>query len=267
VTVTVEQQQVDTYRRDGYLRLPQVFGPDEVAAWHAECERLLQEDWTRTETRRAAFRKIAEGGKVIERLDPVVDVSETFREVVDDERLRSVAGAILGDEPLLFKDKLIFKLPGMGGYKPHQDWAWWQMCPPDDVISVMVAIDGANAANGAIEVFPTYHRELLSAPGELRDMTDEEAAQIDPQRGVIVETTPGDVLIFHSLLPHRSGENTSADSRRQLYLSYSAARHGDFYEDYYSARRERLAQKKSAKKRKKPLLRRARRRIGALVRR
>ena len=41
------------------------------------------------------------------------------------------------------------------------------------------------------------------------------------------------MVAFHSLTPHRSGDNRTAAPRRQLFLSYNAARYGDLYRTYY----------------------------------
>lgn len=147
---------------------------------------------------------------------------------------------IFNDEPLLFKDKLIFKLPGTQGYTMHQDQAWWQLCPPDDILSVLIAIDGADAANGALELFSGYHHQLLTPKGELRNLDENEIAKIDSARGELMETQPGDVVIFHSLTPHQSGVNASAKPRRSLYLSYSAARNGDLHDVYYEQYTKRI---------------------------
>ena len=179
---------------------------------------------------------------VPERIDPVVDVSPLFAQLVQDERILTVLRAIWQDEPVLFKDKIIFKMPGVAGYTMHQDWAWgWQeLCPADDILSVSIQIDGANAANGCIEVFPGYHDRLLTPPGLQTNFRDEELRQVDASTGIKMETRPGDVLIFHSLPPHQSGTNTADCSRRSLYLTYNAARARNLKEAYYEGYRERI---------------------------
>jgi ectoine hydroxylase-related dioxygenase (phytanoyl-CoA dioxygenase family) len=223
----VTETQRREYDNKGYLVLRGVFGPDEVAAWKAECARLLASDYVDPNNLRTRPRQINDE-LVVERFDPVVDVSPVFAAVARDPRLTSAVRELYGEEMLLFKDKLIFKLPGMSGYGMHQDWAWWQPFAPP-VVSVMVAIDGADVANGTLEVFPGCHHALLSTPGELRNMHDTEIASVDVSTGELLETEPGDVILFDGLTPHRSGPNTSERSRQQLYLSYSAARHGDQY--------------------------------------
>jgi hypothetical protein len=223
-------EQIRSYRESGYLRLPGVFPPAQVTVWSAECDRLRDDpELVHPDNLRTRFRRVGKGPPVLERYDPVVDVSPVFQALAADPRLTGVVGELLGEEPLLFKDKLIFKLPGMSGYQMHQDGSWWQGFPVDAILTAMVAIDGAAADNGALEVFAGYHDRLLSAPGELRNMNGIEMRRIDGARARLLEMKPGDVALVHSLTPHRSGTNASSRSRRQLYLTYSAGRYGDLW--------------------------------------
>ena len=215
------------YWKKGYLHLRGMFRPEEIAAWQAECDRLLGMDFVRAENIRTQFRM--NSGSCPERIDPVVDVSPLFSAVAHDPRIVSHVETIFRDKALLFKDKLIFKAPGTLGYTMHQDQAYWQLCPADDILSFSLQIDGATAENGCIELFPGYHERMLTPVGKRTNFREEELALVDPASGVKIETRPGDVLIFHSLAPHQSGTNTADVFRRSLYLTYSAARNGDFY--------------------------------------
>ena len=48
---------------------------------------------------------------------------------------------------------------------------------------------------------------------------------------------PGDLVIFDSYVPHRSGPNFSDRSRRALYLTYNPASQGDRRADYFARKR------------------------------
>ncbi|WP_409344402.1 phytanoyl-CoA dioxygenase family protein [Paenibacillus sp. MBLB4367] len=227
-------EQLESYKQNGYLVLRQVFTEKEAAIWQKECERLLSlSEYLDPNNIRVGYRKLPDGNPVIEKFDPVHDLSAVFAGLVKDERILTPLRDIYLDEPLLFKDKLIYKLPGVTGYSMHQDASWWQGFPMEGLISVMVAIDGATEENGGLELFPGYHDRFRSTPGELRNMNKEEIGEIDLSTGQIVETQPGDIIIFHSYAPHQSGSNMADVSRRQLYLTYSPAKNGELYKAHY----------------------------------
>jgi ectoine hydroxylase-related dioxygenase (phytanoyl-CoA dioxygenase family) len=245
MTPVLTFSQLEQYQQDGFLVLRQVFDDKETGVIQAECNRLISLDIIDRLNIRTGMRKV-DGVDVIEKFDPVIDLSPVLTHLVQDERILSPLRDIYLDEPLLFKDKLIFKLPGNTGYTMHQDAAYWQGFPYRDLISVMVAIDGASQANGGLELFPGYHRQFLSVPGELRNMNEQEANSIDTTKGQLVETQPGDIIIFHSLVPHRSGPNTAESSRRQLYLTYTPSRNGQLYKAHYQHYQRYTGRSKSA---------------------
>ncbi|MBC8135303.1 MAG: phytanoyl-CoA dioxygenase family protein [Fibrella sp.] len=222
------------YWETGYLVLSGLFAPEETEAWRAESERLLRSDVVQPNNVRTPFRK--NSGEFPERIDPVLDISPLFDALARDARIMDVLHSLFGDTPVVFKDKLIYKLPGTEGYVIHQDQAYWQFCPPDDILSVSIALDAANEANGAVALYPGYHHELLTPVGAKRGIQSEELTRIDTGRRDLIATRPGDVLIFHSLTPHDSAPNTSPHPRRSLYLTYNAKRAGDLQaqqlEDY-----------------------------------
>ncbi|HWL53711.1 MAG TPA: phytanoyl-CoA dioxygenase family protein [Chthoniobacteraceae bacterium] len=231
-------EQIAAYQRDGYLILRGLYTPEEAAAFQQESDRLMSSGLVHPDNLRTRHRKLENATEVVERIDPVIDVSPLFHKVVHDSRITTALEDLFGEPARLFKDKLIFKAPAMSGYTMHQDYAWWQPqgdvselpdIHPDKILSVMVAIDAADALNGAIELFPAAHHTLLSTPGELRNLNDDEIKKIDLSTAVLGETAPGDVVIFHSLTPHRSELNRSPRSRRQLYMTYNAASAGDVY--------------------------------------
>lgn len=217
---------VAQYDRDGFLILRDVFGADEIASLAAEAEMLAERRelidvrnircrWSdHVETKVCTF----------DCFDPVIDVGPVSRYFAYDERILGPLRSLYRDEAHLFKDKLIFKRPGLKGYALHQDYIGWPEFP-ESFLTVIVAIDATGAANGATEVFPGYHRQGSLSPrdGEYHELP---LTAIDEATGVLLELAPGDVAIFSGFTPHRSAPNRSNAWRRQLYLSYNAGRDG-----------------------------------------
>jgi len=225
-------QQIYEYRQKGYIILPKVFDVGSVKAWRTECDRLLRLGLEDEHNLRTIIRPDLTGKKLVERFDPVLDLSPLFKNLSTDERIVGPLRELYQDDMLLFKDKIIFKLPGAMGYPMHQDYSWWQRFPRE-LVNVLIAIDSSDETNGAIELISGYHDHLLSTPGEIRQMSDDEAKQIDGRNAQTIGVKAGDVLIFDCLTPHRSGPNESNRPRRHLYLTYSAGKYGDLYQDQF----------------------------------
>jgi hypothetical protein len=229
VIPTLTSEEISSYREKGYLTLAGAFTPDEVKAWDAESRRLLRLGLAHDDNLRTVTYRTTAGIPIVDRINPVVDISPLFKALTEDERIMRPLRELYGDDMVLFKDKIIYKMPGIPGYPIHQDYSSWQTFPRD-LVNVIVSIDHADADNGGVEFFPGYHERLLSTPGELRYMSKEEAEQIDFSKVEVVKTSPGDIVIFDCLTPHLSGVNKSSRLRRQLYLTYSSAKNGDLYE-------------------------------------
>jgi 2-aminoethylphosphonate dioxygenase len=226
VSAAVTPEQVREYHEMGFLVVREVFGPEEVAALAAECETLFARDeLIDKQNIRCRWQDHAKTGECrFDCFDPVIDIGPVSRYFAYDRRILDVLRAIYDDEAHLFKDKLIFKPPGATGYALHQDYIGWKEFP-ESFITVIVAIDPTEAANGATEVFPGYHKQGYLSPkdGEYHQLPLE---TIDESRGVVLELAPGDIAMFGGFTPHRSAANTSDKWRRQLYLSYNAGRDG-----------------------------------------
>ena len=233
-TITVmDNETIADYHRKGYLVLREVFEPAEVQVLKSEVARLQTVPHLIDPNNVRSAHRNVKGERRLEKLDPVHDASPLLTALVQDERILSPLRDIFLDEPKLFKDKLIFKLPGQPGYGMHQDAGFWQGFPYQQLVSVMVAIDAATEENGGLEVIPGHHDRLRSVPGELRNMTEEEIALVDTSGAELVATQPGDIIIFGALVPHRSGPNRANVSRTQLYLTYNPAAAGDLYTAHY----------------------------------
>lgn len=223
----VSTEQADFFAENGWL-LTAPFDPaqvadirswvDEVAAWP---DSSGADGWLH-------YREKTVHGPRLCRTENFVPHHDGLRSLLTDGPLPAIASALLGEQAVLYKEKINYKLAGGAGYAPHQDAPAYRFV--DVHVSCMVAVDDSLVENGCLEVVSARHRELLD--------TDERGC-IEPRLVATmtwepVEVRAGEVLWFHSFAPHRSGPNTSALDRRAIYPTYNALREGDLREAYYA---------------------------------
>lgn len=170
-------------------------------------------------------------GRKLARTENFTPYSPLMFDLLRNGVISDVASQLLGEEALLYKEKINYKLVGGAGFSPHQDKPAYPFV--DSVLSVMVAVDDATIENGCLFVVSGHHHELLDQD-ERGCLRVDVVAQLDWQP---VELRAGQTLFFHALTPHRSGPNNSSRDRRALYPTYNGVSEGDLREAYYDAKR------------------------------
>jgi ectoine hydroxylase-related dioxygenase (phytanoyl-CoA dioxygenase family) len=235
------------YEEEGFVVVRGLFPEAEVAEAAREAEALLcRDDLISTRNLRCRWQtNVVTGECQFETFDPVIDIGPACRRLAHDPRLLGVLAGLYGEEACLFKDKLIFKPPGVKGYGLHQDWIAWPGFPRS-FLTVLVPLDPADTANGCTIVYPGYHRGgcLSAEDGNYHELP---AEVVDEARAVPLELRPGDVAVFGGFTPHRSAPNHSDRWRRQLYLSYNrrsdgGEQRGRHYEEFHRWLRDRYAE-------------------------
>lgn len=173
------------------------------------------------------------GTRVLSRIERFIEYHGQLRTVVTDPRIVETVAAALDDRPVLFKEKINFKLPGGGGFAPHQDiQPGWDRYAPY-FISVLVAIDANTIENGCLELAAGAHtRGLIGRPFEPLEGEELTGLEFQPY-----PMQPGDAALFDCYVPHQSKPNTTRQPRRNLYLTFNRSRDGDFREQYFADKR------------------------------
>ncbi len=172
-------------------------------------------------------REQTDHGPVLARSERFADSHEGLGAFVRGEAAR-IVGSVLGEPVVLFKEKVNYKQPGGAGFAPHQDARAYRFV--DHHVSLMVPLDPATQQAGCLWFATDAERRLLDAEegGRLTAEVERSLAWVP------VEVAPGDVVVFDSLAPHRSGSNASDHPRRALYITYNSAADGDHRDRYYA---------------------------------
>jgi len=196
---------------------------EEVAAWPDDDGEWLH------------HREMTDEGPKICRSENFTPFHAGLRNLLCGGEMLEVASLLLGEQAVLYKEKVNYKLPGGAGWAPHQDAPAYPFI--ESHVSCMVAIDDASPENGCLEVVSAMHSAVL----EMDSAGCIAQPLVDSMDWQIVPVSAGQTLWFHSRTPHRSGTNTSSRSRRALYPTYNALSEGDLRDEYYRAKLEHFA--------------------------
>ena len=151
------------------------------------------------------------------------------------EKIVDTMEDLLGGEVYHYHSKITAKEPYEGGaWEWHQDYGYWYNngCLYPLMATVMIALDKCTKENGCLQVLRGSHhlgRIDHTLTGDQAG-ADKERVDIAVQRfdRIHVELNPGDVILFHCNLLHRSDQNSSKNARWAMICCYNAARNNPF---------------------------------------
>ena len=231
--VTLQQRQ--DWNRDGWLVLNDLLpalARAKLDAWVSAISR----PGGRRDHRLHYFERTSEGC-VLCRTERYLDDHPQLRRLITTGLLPDVAGELIGERAVIYKEKINYKQPGGAGFRAHQDATAYAFIRHH--VTCLVAVDAMTIDNGCLEFAPHGTPALLAEDGDGCIAADM-AARLDWRA---VEIPAGGVVFFGSHTPHRSGPNRSTTPRRALYLTYNAQSEGARRDEYYDERDRLLAQR------------------------
>lgn len=227
-TPSLTPEQISDFKNNGYLVVKGAFSSSEMkifSDWTDEVLAMPEETGKHWVYHEKSLR--GDDANLISRIENITPFHDGFRQMT--EALRQPTGQLLGEEAILFKEKVNFKMPGGDGFKPHQDsQAGWDYYV-DFFISVLVSIDASTTENGCLQMCGGHHKRGLFKSWE--PLTDTDMADME---FINVETEPGDMVFFDCFAPHQSEPNLSDNIRRIYYATYNRKSAGDHLKQYYA---------------------------------
>jgi ectoine hydroxylase-related dioxygenase (phytanoyl-CoA dioxygenase family) len=147
-----------------------------------------------------------------------------FHDFAIDGDLLSLIRPLLGGEFDCFLSQFIFKNPAAWGQPWHQD-SYYFPFDRGPQIGIWLAITEASLENGCLRVVPGSQREPVHEhvrdrrPGA--NLGYVEIVDYDMRGAAAVRMKPGDLLVFHSHLMHRSEDNVSNGMRAAMVYHYA----------------------------------------------
>ena len=231
------------WREDGFFIRERAFGPDELTAFHAAAERVVELaaqavgregegyaiDGNRYHEAGGATVQFEhrEGSETIRVIEPFHHLDPLFDRMIDDPRLVEPMRGLIGTERVsLFTDKINLKRPREGSrFRWHQDSPYWSHFTQDldRLPNVMITLDDANESNGCFRVIRGSHTRGmlpgLEGEGVLGPLFTD-PAHFDLSQQVLAEVPAGSLVFFSPHTVHGSEPNHSDALRRAMVLTY-----------------------------------------------
>ena len=217
------------YERDGFLTVPGMFSPSEVAelrdAFMAQAAEGRVEGLNTDSRIQDPNDPLYRHGRMMHpHRRPELPIGPLSMRTMLDPRIGRVLEALWDEPPVAAQSMFYFKPPGARGQDLHQD-NFYLRVKPGSCMAAWVAVDDADAENGGMLVVPGSHRFDIICP-EASDRTKYFSSEhVDvPEGYAAVQTVlkASDVLFFNGSLIHGSNPNTSADRFRCSFICHYA---------------------------------------------
>ncbi len=231
---------IDAFRRDGFLVVDSLTTADEVAQLRDIYDRLFQPGNDFAAGDRLELAGADDAGR--ELLPQILSPEKYAPELLEMRaRVRAfdIARQLLGPETRSMGDHAIRKPPGHGAPTPwHQDEAYWDPALEYDAVSIWMPLQDATLGNGCMQFVPGSHHQDVLPHRHISDDPAVEALEYDGDVADLPVTAcplpPGGATIHGSRTLHYTGPNLSDEPRRAYIMGFGRpSRRRDEPRDFY----------------------------------
>ena len=236
LTNPISDTELSSWNQRGFLHITGWFDEEEMSQIRDVTEDI--ERWPEVSGKWMKYYEIDKDHKrKLCRIENFLQNSPVFDSLCRSTGTLNLMSTLMEEPAELYKEKINFKLSGGQGFRAHQDAPAFSTFDQHFHITLMLSIDTTNEENGCLEIAQGARlQELLEMNPDLTLHQD----VIDSMAWAPIQTEPGDLVLFDSYLPHRSGPNQSRVSRRILYATYNRKSEGNWRDAYFEAKRNRF---------------------------
>jgi len=209
------------FEKDGYYLAKSLFDPEQLQKLEASFDQILAQLEADSALNNARWQgeqmdELDGGSSVILHTHNIQSYSAEWAMAFYNKKFLDAAEAILGPDIMLHHSKLFYKPPHQGAPFPmHQDWEHFPT-EHDSMIAAVIHLNSADEHNGCLRVYPGSYKagRLAGMKGEGEDSYARDEYSVADATAIPAQ--PGDVLFFHYMTVHGSGQNLSDTSRKTV---------------------------------------------------
>jgi ectoine hydroxylase-related dioxygenase (phytanoyl-CoA dioxygenase family) len=160
-----------------------------------------------------------DGGPVVQSRDGMWRNSERFSRFLFKSPIGDTAAELLrSGEVRLYEDLFLHNAAGVEAkLRWHRDSPWWPISG-EQLVTIWFSLESVTAETGAMRFVRGTHRD----PDEVAraGMVSDTAPEVDEDRVVTIETSPGDAIAFHPRLLHTAYGSAVDHARRTFTLRF-----------------------------------------------
>lgn len=217
--MTFTAEQVEQFRTQGWVAVPDFWTSEEVAAMRAELERFKKEGLLHNVATEGDGKTHSQT-KANLQLCPMAPHSNLFRAMPFAPKVAQAVEQLIGGPVVLHLDQVFLK-PGQhgAGTNWHQDNAYFKIEDPLQGTALWTAVHDATEANGTMRLVPGAFREKLEHKKD-PDSDHHIRCYPDEEKAVTIELPAGGALFFCYGTPHATGPNRTDHERAGIALHF-----------------------------------------------
>ncbi|WNR42978.1 phytanoyl-CoA dioxygenase family protein [Paenibacillus roseipurpureus] len=212
----MKDEQLKQFDEEGFFILEDLFTGEEMDELTSQVDYYVDEH-------SAKLKQEEQGGVGVSRANEItftahlVKKNAYFQQFCAHPKFVEITTAILGGDVSLYWDQAVYKRPETAKDFPwHQDNGYGLVLS-DEYVTCWLAMEDATIENGCIWVKPRTHKDGII---EHQKTPIGWQCYFGEDPGIPVELKKGSMVVFSSLLFHRSGPNVSDNIRKGYILQY-----------------------------------------------
>ncbi|MFD6416289.1 phytanoyl-CoA dioxygenase family protein [Streptomyces sp. NPDC060194] len=221
-TTLVTKEMADQYHREGYFVIESALRPEELELLRGGADHSVAKADAAMDAAGTDRQGINARGKRYFSNMIYEDLPE-LRAFLFGETMADVCRAVLGPDAYLFWEQYVIKAADQDtAFAWHQDSGYVHE-DHEPYLTVWIALDDVTEENGAVYLLPYSRSGIRSYVKHVKDeRTNDMVCYFGSDPGVPVVAPAGSVVVFSSVMIHRSGPNLTDRYRRVYLAQYSA---------------------------------------------